>query len=372
MSEKIERYHTKMKRLRSWNKGNPKGPVSIHLDPSNRCNQKCVFCWQRSHERKGWIDYDNELSENKLLDLVSEAAELGVVHWLLSGGGEPMIRGEPTIKIMEKIKEYDMHGDIITNGTLFNDDYIKRLVECGWDRVRFSINSHYAGLHDKLVGKDSAFKKAVKAIVRFNEYKEELGKNKPDIGFNTVINSENYDNLHEIMQLLAELDGNLMNVQTIILYSDKEKKWTLSEEEREKLPKYVKKANKIASRNDIDTNIDMYLDVDLVDKSNQMDEMDSLIEKERKKLVKSEEGFTNSYCYEPWYLMTIRSNGIVGSCRLFGDDGVNLKNKTLKEVWFGEYYQKNREKLKKGEPLDYCSKCGSNEFLENKEIRESL
>lgn len=371
MSKKIERYDTKMKRLRNWNKGDPQGPVSIHLDTSNRCNQECVFCWQRSHERRGWINYDNELSENKLINLVDEAADLGVVHWLISGGGEPMIRGETTIKVMERIKEHGMHGDIITNGTLLNDEYIERLVKCGWDRIRFSINSSKAEVHDRLVGKESAFEDAVKSIVKFNEFKEKYGTDKPDIGFNTVINSQNYSNLHELMQLLSDLNGDLMNVQTIILYSDKEKEWTLSEEDKEKLPKYVKKANQIAMDNGIDTNIDMYLDDDLVNKSNEMDEMDSLIEKERKKLARSE-GFTSAYCYEPWYLMTIRADGTVGSCRLFGDDGVNIHDKSLREVWFGEYYSKNREKLKKGEPLDYCSKCGSNEFLENKEIRENL
>ena len=171
MDKKIERYETKIKRLREWKSGNPQGPVSIHLDTTNRCNQECVFCWQRSHERKGWIDYDNELSEEKLLDIVDEAADLGVVHWLLSGGGEPMLRKETTINVMEKIKEHDMHGDIITNGTLFNEDYIERLVRCGWDRVRFSINGPRADVHDMLVGRENAFEEAIKSIISFNKYK---------------------------------------------------------------------------------------------------------------------------------------------------------------------------------------------------------
>ncbi|MFP4117178.1 MAG: radical SAM/SPASM domain-containing protein [Candidatus Aenigmatarchaeota archaeon] len=370
MPEKIERYETKMKRLRKWNEGKPQGPISIHLDPTNRCSLNCVFCWQRSHERKGWINYE-ELEEEKLLKLVDEAVELGVEHWLLSGGGEPLLRTETAVKVMEKIKEHGMHGDVITSGTTIDEEHVRKLVECGWDRVRFSINAPEAETHDSLVGKEGAFEDAIKTIIRFNKVKEELGRDKPEIGFNTVINSKNWNKLHEIMTLLAKLGGGLMNVQTIILYSEKEEKWTLDEEKKKKLPKYVKRANEIAMDNGIDTNVDEYLHEGLVDKSNEMDEMDEVIEKERQK-IKNKEGLKSAYCYEPWYLMTIRADGTVGSCRLFGDDGVSIKDKSLREVWLGDYYQKNREKLKKGEPLDFCSKCGSNEFLENKKIREGL
>lgn len=371
MPEKIERYGTKMERLEKWMEGKPQGPISIHLDPTNRCNLECKFCWQRSHERKGWINYEDELSQNKLLSLVEEAAELGVEHWLLSGGGEPLLRTETAVKVMEKIKESDMHGDIITNGTTFDDEYAERIVKSGWDRVRFSINAPEAEKHDFLVGDEHAFNRAIKNILLLNKYKKKLGTSKPEIGFNTVINSVNYKHLHEIVELLSELNGDLLNVQTIILYSEEEEKWTLSEEEKEELPKYVKRANEVAKNNDIKTNVDQYLHKDLVDKSNEMEEMDEVIENERKKM-KNKEGLKSAYCYEPWYLMTIRADGTVGSCRLFGDDGVDIHKESLKEIWFGDYYHKNREKLKKGEPLDFCSKCGSNEFLENKKIRENL
>ncbi|MFB6215827.1 MAG: SPASM domain-containing protein, partial [Candidatus Aenigmatarchaeota archaeon] len=233
------------------------------------------------------------------------------------------------------------------------------------------INGPEAGLHDHLVGREGSFRNAIKNIIRFNKYKRELGTTKPEIGFNTVINSENWNRLHEIMHLLAKLGGELMNVQTIILYSEEEEKWTLDRKQKEELPKYVKKANRVAMENGIDTNVDQYLDQNLVDKSNEMDGMDEVIEDERKS-VDNREGLKSAYCYEPWYLMTIRADGTVGSCRLFGDDGIDIHERSLKEVWLGDYYQKNRERLKEGDPLEYCSKCGSNEFLENKKIREDL
>ena len=128
--------HERNERLIQFYKGEKPGPISIHIDLTNRCNQRCLFCWQRSHERIGLLDLENELSDEQLLDFVREAAEMGVMDWLISGGGEPTVRTDLCRQVMERIKEYGMFGDIITNGTLLDEDWARRLVEIGWDRFR--------------------------------------------------------------------------------------------------------------------------------------------------------------------------------------------------------------------------------------------
>ncbi|MDI6826338.1 MAG: radical SAM protein [Candidatus Aenigmarchaeota archaeon] len=360
-----------IKRLIEWSKGNPQGPISIHLDPTNRCNLKCRFCWQRSHERLGWIDRKNELSEKKLLSIVREAAMLGVKDWLISGGGEPLVRTGITIKIMKEIKKYGMVGDIITNGTLGTEKHFREIVKCGWDTFRVSINAPSAEEHDFIVNTKGAFKRAVKNIKKINELKEELRKDKPVIGFNTVIQSKNYFMFPEIVELLNELDGKILNTQTIILYSDKEKKWSLNEEQRKDSQKYIKKALKIANKHGIRTNLENYLEEEVMEDSTEMEKMEDLVFSELEKIEHKNE-FVHTFCFEPFYLITIRANGIVGSCRLFGDHGDNIHNKTLKEIWFGEYFNHARKILMHGKPQDFCSKCGSNEFLENRRIRFEL
>ena len=105
-----------------------------------------------------------------------------------------------------------------------------------------------------------------------------------------------------------------------------------------------------------------------MEKSNQANQMNKIIEKS----VQKDKTFKNAYCFEPWYLITIRANGIVGSCRLFGDKGVAIHNKSLKEIWFGNYYNKIRKQLIEHKLPDYCAKCGANEFIENQNIRKSI
>ena len=359
----------KIRRLTNWAKGEPQGPISIHIDPTNKCNLKCNFCWQRSHERMGLVDLKNELSEEKLLQITEEAAKLNVRDWLISGGGEPLVRYNTTIKIMKNIKQHGMVGDIITNGTNFQEKDIKELVRLGWERVRFSINGPDAKTHDYLVNKKGSFDKAITSFKLFEKYRAKFNQNSPELGFNTVINSVNYNKFPEIIELLHSLGGSLINTQTIILYSDKEKKWAINEDQRKEFQKYVKKSLKIAKKYKIKTNLKEYLNQELVESSNEVSQMKNVICKETEKKHRN---FSDASCFEPWYLITIRANGIVGSCRLFGDSGVSTHNKSLKEVWFGEYFKKARQKLLNNNVPDYCKNCGANEFLENQKIRRVL
>lgn len=360
----------KIKRLIEWAKGNPQGPISIHLDPTNRCNLRCRFCWQRSHERLGWIDRSHELSEKKLLEIVRDAAKLGVRDWLISGGGEPFVRRDTTTKIMVEIKKHKMWGDIITNGTLLQEKHIKAIVRAGWDVMRFSINSPYEEEHDFLVDGKGAFKRAINNIKLIQKWKERLKVKKPVIGFNTVINSVNYKRFPELVKLLNELGGKILNVQTIILYSKEEEIWTLNKKQKRDSQKYLRKAKRLAERYRIKHNLDSYLEKDVIEKTTAMDGIIKLGMKELKK-INHPNPFVRSYCFEPYYLVTIRANGVVGSCRLFGDKGDNIHKKRLKEIWFGEYFNRARKILLKG-PQEFCSKCGSNEFLENRRIRQEL
>lgn len=358
--------HERNERLIQFYRGEKPGPISIHIDLTNRCNQRCLFCWQRSHERMGLLDLENELSDEQLLDFVSEAAEMGVMDWLISGGGEPTVRTDLCRQVMEKIKACGMFGDIITNGTLLDEDWARRLVEIGWDRFRVSLNGSEPSLHDGLVGRPGAFEDAVRNIRLIKHYKEKLGTDKPDIGFNTVINSRAFRKFPDIIRLLHDLGGVIINTQTIILYDDKEKPYSLNDEEQQEFKTYAKEMLGLAKKWNIHTNLDAYLhDEHMMSTSNLLGQMDKVLETEST-------GFANAHCYEPWYLFTLRANGIVGSCRLFGDEGTPLHGRTMAEVWHGEYFERSRQRIMENDMPDFCRHCNANEVFENNLIREGL
>ena len=353
-------------RLMDFSQGKNAGPISIHLDLTNRCNQRCRFCWQRSHERIGLYDTDNELPDEKVLRLVDEAAALGVKDWLISGGGEPMLRTELCMQVMERIKGHGIFGDIITNGTFINEERARKIVEIGWDRLRVSLNGPTAELHDFLVDNEGAYDKAVRGLEMIQHYKKKFGTDKPDVGFNSVINSFGYRKFTDLIRLLKRLGGVLINTQTIILYDEPEKRYTLTPEQQIDFRPYCEECIALCRKYNIHTNLPEYLqDVQMMETSNELGQMDEV-------MITDRAGFESAHCYEPWYLATIRANGIVGSCRLFGDPGTDIHNHSLEEVWFGEYFQTARERIINNDMPDYCRHCNANEVFENNKIREAM
>ncbi len=359
----------RVRRMLEWSRGNPTGPVSVHLDPTNRCNVRCVFCWMRSHERRGLLDTTNELPDQRLLTLVDEAATLGVVDWLISGGGEPLLR-PVTLQVMARIKRLGMAGDIITNGTLLAERDARSLVSMGWDRVRVSVLSPDAEAHDRLMAKQGSHSRALAALRALVRSKQEMHASAPEIGFNTILSSGNYAALPELVELLADLGGTHLNTQTLILYS-KDEEWTsLNEEQRRDFPRYARKAVGIAKRHGIRTNLACYLDEELVEKSSQLGTITELMGQDS--TGSRSAGFAGCHCFQPFYLLTIRANGIAGSCRLFGDAGTSLHSQSLSQAWYGAYFTRAREHVLSRRLFDYCSHCNANEHLENMKIRLAM
>ena len=120
-------------RLRTWESDGPQGPMTLELYPTLACNLNCSFCDTTDRHRPPV----NELSQERLIAIVDEAAALGVKRLFLLGGGEPLLRKEATPAIMMRAKEHGMEGILTTNGTLLNSVLTDTLLDIGWDEIHF-------------------------------------------------------------------------------------------------------------------------------------------------------------------------------------------------------------------------------------------
>ncbi|MFB6088596.1 MAG: radical SAM protein, partial [Candidatus Aenigmatarchaeota archaeon] len=78
---------SKRNRIENWLNGIEEPIWNMQLQPTDRCNLKCQFCWRREYTR----EFD-ELSKNKWLSIVKDACEMGVKLLTFVGGGEPLLR----------------------------------------------------------------------------------------------------------------------------------------------------------------------------------------------------------------------------------------------------------------------------------------
>ena len=88
---------------------------------ATNCNLYCKGCYARANKSCGDNLKESEISEERWGEIFNEAKELGVSFVLLLGG-EPLMRKD-VIEKAASVKEIVF--PIFTNGTMFDDDYIK-------------------------------------------------------------------------------------------------------------------------------------------------------------------------------------------------------------------------------------------------------
>jgi MoaA/NifB/PqqE/SkfB family radical SAM enzyme len=356
-----------LERLKMWGEGKEAPPLHIDIEPTSSCNLKCRFCWTRSKERVKNCQYQRTLTNKKLLEIVREAAKLGVKEWEIAGGWEPMFKPNAVFKMMELIKKYGMYGSITTNGNLFTKKMIKKLVEIGWDRILFSLEGPDAETHDFLTQVKGSFERETRNIRLFKEWKKRLGKKKPLYSIHSVLTNRNYDKLERMIEFGKELGCDGVNFEPLMVWSKEGEKLKLNKKQREELKAHVERALKKAKELGIYTNVENLREKKLVDKKDMRKVLKEEINRKGKNIF-------NSACFVPWLNMEIRVSGRVTACRICNDEAgcENILDKSLKDIWLGEYFKNMRIEFLKGNLPAYCSDCASGIIVDMRKLREQL
>jgi len=363
----------KTRRLLSWYQGKKQGPFKIDIELHRRCNLDCLSCSRRADEKFGKINEFSktiEMPVEKWMSIVDQAAALGVWEWHIAGGGDPPYLKEVLFPVMKRIKEHNMYGILTTNGTNLNEEDLKEIVKMGWDRIHFSIDGPDAETHDYLRQVPGTFAKATGNIARLSELKKEFKTDKPMLNMNTVLSKKNYDKLDKQVELAHKLGVEYMFIEPLIIYSKLGEELKLGETERKKLAKTMKKVIKLTKKYKIDSNfanIDKNLNDELVAKSSAMHEV------VKKDSDEYEQGtLLATPCFDPWFHMTIKVNGRTISCDVATDEGDNIQNKTLEEIWYGFYFEKQRKALMSGNVPDFCAQCNPSHTTQRRRLRKVI
>ncbi len=344
-----------IKRLKQWKEGKKAPPYGIELAPTLRCNINCLFCWrEESH-----VDYSDELTLKEYKRIIEEASELGVKEIKIIGGGDALCK-EGIINLMSLIKDKGMFGYICTNGILFSEKDIKILAEKQWDHIKLSFHGPDEKTNDAITRKKGSFQKVVQNIKIINKYK----KNKPILEFGIVLINKNYNKIKEMIELAKELNVKNVFIEPITVYSKLGESLKLNAKQKEEFKGIAKSAHEIAKKYGIETNLQHFYDSEFLDYTNKMDQ---LIPKEKT------QGFANAACFEPFYRIGIRVNGKVGPCGFLDSQSPeNIKEKSLKEIWYGSYFEELRKKMINKQLLPQCKKCCTTLIINNQEIRKRL
>jgi radical SAM protein with 4Fe4S-binding SPASM domain len=130
-------------------------PLSIHLDVTYRCNERCVHCY---------LDHDDhgEMTTSEIKDVLDQVAEAGTFFLTLSGG-EVLMRRD-FFAILEHARSLLFNVRIKTNGVMIRKAEARRMVDLGVEQVQISIYSHRPAVHDAITKLPGSLKRSVEAI----------------------------------------------------------------------------------------------------------------------------------------------------------------------------------------------------------------
>ena len=130
-------------------------PLSVHLDLTYRCNERCVHCY---------LDHDDhgEMTTSEIKHLLDEMAEAGVFI-LTWSGGEIFLRKD-FFELLEHARRLMFCVKLKTNAVMIREKEAQRLKDLDVESIQISIYSHRPEVHDAITLVSGSLKRSITAI----------------------------------------------------------------------------------------------------------------------------------------------------------------------------------------------------------------
>ncbi|MBT9132640.1 MAG: putative mycofactocin radical SAM maturase MftC [Syntrophomonadaceae bacterium] len=172
-------------------------PEHVALDITNRCNMRCLHCFNRS----GTTAYrGEELSDDEVLTLAREVRDMDIPSFCFCGG-EPLLRFDLIEELLPILCSNRITlSSMVTNGYLLDLEKARMLSRAGLWQIQVSLDGAQATTHEKLRGLEGSFDRAVQAI----ENAKKAGFPKVAIAFSpTKFNCHEFWKVVEIVEKLG-------------------------------------------------------------------------------------------------------------------------------------------------------------------------
>ena len=344
-------------RIRSWENDGPQGPMTLELYPTLACNLNCSFCDTTDRHRPPV----HELSQNRLLEIVDEAATMGVQRLFLLGGGEPLVRKTATPAVMVRAKEHGMEGILTTNGTLLNKQLSETILDIGWDEIHFSVDGPNAEIHDDLRGQKGAFNKTIRNAWCLFARRQKRGITTPRIALHFVLTNKNHHTLTEMVELAHTVGAFRIDFDALIAYTPEQEALALTETQRKQVPDQAHKAIQRANALGIQTTLENFLEPERLNRGTTD--------------IQTPEGtgFKGAPCLKAWHYLVVQADGKTSPCCVLAGEGGSAAEQALVDVWTNDTFLNDvRAGMLNGKPLPRCTECSWNILQHEANIREHL
>jgi AdoMet-dependent heme synthase len=130
-------------------------PLSVHLDVTYRCNERCEHCYLEHDDRA-------EMTTAEIKSVLQQLASAGVFFLTISGG-EPLVR-QDCFEIIEYARALRFNVKLKTNAILIREREAKRLRAVGVEQIQISVYSDRPEVHDGITKVPGSLVRTLAAI----------------------------------------------------------------------------------------------------------------------------------------------------------------------------------------------------------------
>lgn len=173
--------------------------MGLIAELTHRCPLQCAYCANPVE----MVRPTEELSTAEWLDVIDQAAEIGILQLHLTGG-EPMARRDLT-DIIAHAARRGLYTNLITSGVLLTDKAMAQLMEAGIDHIQLSFQEASEEAGDRFGGYRGGHARKLEAAQRIREAGLTLTTN-------FVIHRQNIANLDQMIALGEALGSDRIEV----------------------------------------------------------------------------------------------------------------------------------------------------------------
>lgn len=335
-------------------------PLLLHLEITTRCNLRCLKCGHATDPPGTARIMPRHLAYSVVdsFDQYFEAAAR--IHTF--GYGEMFLYSR-LHQLVDKLKSFQCSVDGITNGVLVNRKEVDWLVECGYDELTISIDGVEPDTMSRLRGVD------VEKIWSMLEYlknrKKELGRDRPRIVVNFVAQSDNFEELPDLVRKLSTLDIYFLGVNALMkespsdgngVYAKLYREFSLANAPRERVATALSDGARLAQEAGIA--FAAYIDLDALYSETQGDRLVQIIPDKNGSRPAAAEKLEAYYCAYPWMAAYVHADGGARvCCYMDGEIGAVQNSDDFKAVWNNGKINEIRNAIRNGEVHPACGKC---------------
>ncbi|MDK2801461.1 MAG: hypothetical protein PWQ70_3080 [Clostridiales bacterium] len=188
--------------------------AKVYIEPTSRCNLSCQTCI-----RNTWKEPMGEMDLEIFDKLIEQLKDFDNLQTVMFGGfGEPTFHKD-ILYMIKKVKSLGVKTEIITNGTLLNETFIRGLIKNGLDTLWVSFD----GTNDESfesIREGASFNNIIDNLKMLKRLNTD-GKHNIEIGISFVAMKKNIKDLKDIRKLALAVGAKRVYISNVLPYDRK-------------------------------------------------------------------------------------------------------------------------------------------------------